>query len=179
MTCIAGLVHKGKIYIGGDSAGVDSSYSLSVRADRKVFRNGDMIFGICGSFRMGNLLQHRLVVPNYDSQVDPHKYMVNDFVDAVRHCFHVGGYLLKEDNLESTDGDFLCGVGGRLFGIYGDLQVGETLDDYAAVGCGGPIAEGSLYSTKGKPPGVRIQTALEAAENHSGGVRGPFHIVSV
>ena len=42
MTCIVGLVEKGNVYIGGDSAGV-GGYSLTVRADRKVFRNGDFV----------------------------------------------------------------------------------------------------------------------------------------
>lgn len=41
MTCIVGVAEGGKVWIGGDSAGVDSgNYSLTVRADRKVFRNG-------------------------------------------------------------------------------------------------------------------------------------------
>ena len=40
MTCIVGLVHGGKVYMGGDSAGV-GGYCLTVRADEKVFRNGE------------------------------------------------------------------------------------------------------------------------------------------
>lgn len=179
MTCIVGLVDKGKVYIGGDSAGVDLSFSLSVRADRKVFTNGGLLFGIAGSFRMGNLLQHKLVVPQFNEVDDPHRWMVTEFIDAVRHCFLVGGFMQKEDNVEAAEGDFLCGFAGRLFAVYGDLQVGETLDEYAALGCGFQIAEGSMFSTKGKGAHSRVQTALEAAEQHSGGVRGPFHIESV
>jgi hypothetical protein len=38
MTCIVGLVDKGDVYIGGDSAGV-AGLSLSIRADEKVFGN--------------------------------------------------------------------------------------------------------------------------------------------
>lgn len=179
MTCIVGLAHKGKVYVGGDSAGVDLSFSLAVRADRKVFRNGEMVFGIAGSFRVGNLLQHRLVVPKRDENVDLFKYMVTDFIDAVRKTMHDGGIMLKEDNLESMEGDFLCAVGGRIFVVYGDMQVGENLEPYVCIGCGGPIAEGSMYSTakvKTMKPEARVKLALEAAEEHSGGVRAPFHI---
>lgn len=181
MTCIVGLADKGKVYIGGDSAGVDLSFSLAVRADRKVFRNGDLVFGIAGSFRVGNLLQHRLVVPKRDESTDLFRWMVTDFIDAVRRTLHEGGVMVKEDNLESVDGDFVVAVGGRIFVIYGDLQVGENLEPYVCIGCGGPIAEGVMFATSpdrvtGLTPEERVRTALEAAEEHSGGVRGPFHL---
>jgi ATP-dependent protease HslVU (ClpYQ) peptidase subunit len=179
VTCIVGLAHGDKVYIGGDSAGVDQSFSVAVRADRKVFRNGEMLFGIAGSFRMGNLLQHRLVVPQRDEAGDVFRYMVTDFIDAVRRTMHEGGVMLKEDNLESMDGDFLCAIAGRIFVVYGDMQVGENLEPYVSIGIGAPIAEGSMFSTKGKKPEDRVRLALEAAEEHSGGVRGPFHIESV
>jgi ATP-dependent protease HslVU (ClpYQ) peptidase subunit len=44
MTCIAGVAHEGKVWIGGDSAGV-GGYDLTVRADAKVFTNGEFLFG--------------------------------------------------------------------------------------------------------------------------------------
>ncbi len=181
MTCIVGLAHQGKVYVGGDSAGVDQSFSLAVRADRKVFRNGEMVFGIAGSFRVGNLLQHRLVVPQREENVDLFRYMVTDFIDAVRKTMHDGGIMLKEDNLESMEGDFLCAVGGRIFVVYGDMQVGENLEPYVCIGVGGPIAEGVMFALSpdrvtGFTPEERVRIALEAAEEHSGGVRGPFHI---
>lgn len=51
MTCIVGLEHNGRVYIGADSAGV-SGWDLTVRADKKVFRNGSFLFGFTDSFRM-------------------------------------------------------------------------------------------------------------------------------
>ena len=44
MTCIVGLRHEGKAWIGGDSAGV-GGLELTVRRDPKVFKNGPMLFG--------------------------------------------------------------------------------------------------------------------------------------
>ena len=38
MTCIAGLIEDGNIWIGADSAGV-GGYNLIRRADSKVFSN--------------------------------------------------------------------------------------------------------------------------------------------
>ncbi|WP_245320978.1 hypothetical protein [Bradyrhizobium sp. NAS96.2] len=55
MTCIVGLVDKGQVFIGGDSAGVNAErLALVVRNDRKVFRNGDFVMGFTSSFRMAN-----------------------------------------------------------------------------------------------------------------------------
>jgi hypothetical protein len=53
MTCIVGLVDGGRVWLGGDSAGV-SGWDLTVRADRKVFRNGPYVMGFTTSFRMAN-----------------------------------------------------------------------------------------------------------------------------
>ena len=44
MTCIAGLVHEGKVYIGADSAGV-SGYDKTIPVAPKVFRRGGFIVG--------------------------------------------------------------------------------------------------------------------------------------
>jgi hypothetical protein len=173
MTCIVGLVHDGKVYVGGDSAGV-GGYDLTVRADKKVFRNGEFVMGFTSSFRMGNLLQHALTPPRWHPDDDVHKYMVTDFVDAVRTCLKKGGYATKESEAE-VGGTFLVGYAGRLFTIHGDYQVGEGLDGYAACGCGDTIALGSLYTSKGNPRS-RVLTALAAAERFSAGVRAPFHI---
>lgn len=55
MTCIVGLVENNKVYIGGDSAGV-AGLSLMKRADEKVFKKDEFIFGFTSSFRMGQLI---------------------------------------------------------------------------------------------------------------------------
>lgn len=182
MTCIAGLIHKGKVYIGGDSAGV-GGYDLMIRNDKKVFNNGDFIMGFTSSFRMGQLLQFKLQPPStYDKdgkQIEAYKYMVTNFIDEVRRCLKDGGYAQKT-NEEESGGTFLVGHKDRLFTIESDYQVGESIDGIMAVGCADTIALGSLYTTKNlnMEPEERIRLALETAERYSAGVRGPFTILS-
>ncbi|MER9710189.1 hypothetical protein NKJ13_07955 [Mesorhizobium sp. M0174] len=176
MTCIVGLVEGGKVYLGGDSAGV-AGYQMSVRADRKVFRNGDFIMGFTTSFRMGQLLAHAFTPPKRHADIDVYKFMVTDFVNGVRDCLKAGGYAVKHDEVESG-GSFLVGYEGRLFGIYDDYQVGEHVDGFAACGCGDEIALGALYANRAGKPRDRLRIALEAAERFSAGVRAPFHIIS-
>lgn len=176
MTCIAGLIEDGTVYMGGDSAGV-AGYDLHIRADQKVFKNESYLMGFTSSFRMGQLLRFKLKPPSRfktdGTKKELYEYMVTDFVDAVRQCLKDGGYAEKRNDVEQG-GTFLVGCEGRLFVIESDYQVAEMIDSYAAVGCGDTIALGVLYATKGHPPEERIRVALEAAERYSAGVRGPF-----
>jgi len=178
MTCIAAIAHKGKVYIGGDSAGVGPGYDTNIRADKKVFKNGDYIMGFCGSFRMGQLLAYKFIPPEPHPDRDLLGFMVTDFVDAVRDCLKHGGYSKISDNEETTDGDFLVGFQGSLFHIFEDFQVQAVVDNYDTAGCGGSLALGSLHATVGRPPKERIIKALTAAEHFCGGVRGPFTVMS-
>lgn len=178
MTCIAGLVHNGAVYLGGDSAGVAGS-SLTRRADVKVFRNGDFVFGFTSSFRMGQLLHHAFAPPVPKAGEDLERFMSTRFVDAVRECLKKGGFA-REVNDRELGGTFLVGYKDRLFCIASDYQVGETLDQYDAVGAGEDIAKGALYVLHGADihPEDKLRIALEAAERWSGAVCAPFHFVS-
>lgn len=177
MTCIVGIVGKNHIYMGGDSAGV-GGLSLHIRADEKVFVKGNMIFGITGSFRMGNLLRFKLLIPEHPTGMDNYEYMCTSFIDAIRDCFKAGGFAQRKDEVEEMDGAFVVGYKGQLYEIESDYQVGMLRVNYHAVGCGRDLATGAMFASQASklPERQRIVTALEAAEQFSAGVRGPFVI---
>lgn len=181
MTCIAGIAQDGKVWIGGDSAGV-AGYTLVVRADEKVFVRGEFAYGFTTSFRMGDLLRYAFSPPEQTSKQEDREYLVTSWTDALRQCLKAGGFAKVENGVE-RGGSFLAGYRGRLYEVCGDFQVGEAASGYAAVGCGVEIALGALFATgddrEWLPPEGRILTALAAAETHSAGVRGPFTVVSV
>lgn len=174
MTCIVGLVHEQAVYIGGDSAGV-GGWTITGRADAKVFRNGPFLVGYTTSFRFGQLLRYAFTPPEQPADMDTFHYMVVEFINALRDCLKDGGYAKKEAEQESG-GKFLVGYQGRLFLIGDDYQVGEMLDGYMAVGAGDDLALGALYATAGMQPLARVEVALEAAAHHNMGVRAPFSI---
>ena len=177
MTCIVGISKDGRCYIGGDSAGADSSRMQIIgRADQKVFQTGAFVMGFTTSFRMGQLLNYSFSAPAPRDGVSLMAYMSTDFVDAVRTCLKAGGFAKKESENE-VGGTFLVGFRGQLFTIYSDYQVEQCLDGFQSVGCGDLIALGSLYETKKEEPEKRILKALAAAEHFSAGVRGPFNVV--
>lgn len=171
MTCIVGIQHNGRVHIGGDSAGVAGS-SLAIRGDAKVFRNGPYVMGFTTSFRMGQLLRYAFTPPKPEGDLDA--FMATTFVDAVRATLRDGGWLTTNSDREEG-GTFLVGVRGVLYAVHSDFQIARTLNGYAAVGCGGDIALGAIYATRGeRSPRRRINIALEAAAEHSAGVSGPF-----
>lgn len=175
MTCIVGIAENGKVYIGGDSAGV-AGLDLTVRADEKVFKNDECLFGFTSSFRMGQILRFSFDIPSRAEKTDDYKYLVTTFIDAVRSSLKSGGYATTKDGGEQG-GTFLLGYRGKLYTIEGDYQVAAAVDGFSSCGCGDAIARGSLFSTTGKPPIERIEIALKAAERFSAGVRGPFLIL--
>lgn len=177
MTCIVGVTDGKTVTIGGDSAGI-YGLDLTVRADLKVWADDGWVFGFCGSFRMGQILRYAFdpPVPSRDQELD--HFMVVTFIDGVRQALKDGGYA-RNNKGEEEGGDFLVGHEGRLFSIESDYQVGESLTGFAAIGCGEPFARGALHALPAslKAPD-RVRRALTIAEECSGGVRGPFHIVS-
>lgn len=179
MTCIIGTIDNGEIYMGADSAGV-GGYSIKRRKDSKIFINGEFIMGFTTSFRMGQLLRFKFTPPKQKENQDIYEFMVSDFVEGVRQCLKDGGYS-KITNNEESGGTFIVGYRGRLFTIDSDFQVGELFGNYASCGCGSDIALGSLFSTEGKEMKTpeRIMLALQAAEEFSAGVRGPFNIIKL
>lgn len=185
MTCIAALIHNNEVWMGGDSAGV-AGLNVTVRKDPKVFKNGEFLIGFTSSFRMGQLLRYRFNPPRYYEDDDVYAYMCTDFIEELRYCLKAGGYATRI-NEEESGGNFLVGFKGRLFEIGSDFQVGESIAEYNAVGCGEEYAKGSLFSMMGinslaedkLSAGYIIEEALKAAEYFSGGVRSPFIIEKI
>lgn len=176
LTCIVGIVDKGIVSIGGDSAGV-AGYSLTVRKDAKVFSTGDYLIGGTTSFRMLQLLHYAFVPPVYEQGTNLERFMATTFVDAVRDCLKSGGYAQKSSEQESG-GTFLVGCYGHLFCVYDNYQVAESASNYDACGCGSDVALGALYATSlsRMSPEKRLIVALRAAQVHNAAVREPFVI---
>lgn len=183
MTCIAATIEvDGTVWMGGDSAGIDSeSFDLGIGRETKVWENGGILFGTCGSFRVAQVLRWHMEVPPRHPDHDVLKYITGPLVDAMRIALENAGALTvwEEDHTESMGGDVLIAYQGRVFEIWGDFGVGELIHDYGATGCGSALACGSLATTEYFDISAkeRVELALEAAERHNAGVRGPMVII--
>ena len=179
MTCIVGIRKDGEVWIGGDSA-VSTEQKTNVTRNAKVFENGEFLFGMCGSVRMHQLIQYSLslpATPRTMTDVQLHRWMVTDFVGALRECLKNGGFAKKENEQESG-GTFLAAVSGRLFCVYSDYQVAEYDSEYMAIGSGEEYAVGALHASWHLAPKERAFAALEAAAHHNPFVRPPFLLAS-
>jgi ATP-dependent protease HslVU (ClpYQ) peptidase subunit len=182
MTCIVGLIENGVTYIGGDSCG-SNGYSKVTRVDKKVFKLKDTpnaILGYTSSFRMGQLLMYATgLIDKRDEPNIDHEYLVTKFIPNVTKLFSDGGYL-KTDSGEKEGGCFLLSYKDKLYKIESDFQVGISIDNYDACGCGEDYALGSLNTTENSnlSPVERIHLALQAASKFSVGVSAPFYIIN-
>lgn len=180
MTCIIGLETEDGVWIGADSAGTDGYGSQTLRADTKVFRNGPMIFGFCGSFRMGQLLRYQFDVPRHEEGMSDYEYMVKVFIEEARTVLKAGGFTWVERNTE-TGGDFLVAYNDKLYEVEEDFQVGMSSRPYVCIGSGGDYASGAMAALADSdlPEPKRIKKALKIASDHDAFVAPPFKVIKL
>ena len=176
MTCIVGLVNNLGVWIGADSASIDSYWTVSNRKDKKIFQNSKFLIGYTTSFRMGQLLYCANLNIEHPPKMNNFMFMVSKFIPVVKKSLQDGDWEKKQDN-RAEGGEFLVGYKGELYQIDTDFQV-QWCKKYSAAGCGEQVALGSLYSTRDivdDGPG-RLKMALQAAAAHNCGVRTPFTV---
>lgn len=178
MTCIVGLVDNGDIWIGGDSAGVNTALQLSILKQPKVFIKDSIIYGYTSSFYMGQLIQYSLCRPEGIDSFEPDVYLATKLIPEFKKLFELNHYAKVEHNIH-TGGFFLVGFKSRLFKIQQDYSFNETHIPYMATGCGEDVSLGSMHATLLLPPRNRVYTALSAAQAHYAGVKEPFTIIKL
>lgn len=173
MTCIVGWVEKGTAYIGGDSAGIAGS-SLRIRQDEKVFKIGEMIFGITGSFRMGQVLRYSFKPPKHPKGKSNMNYLCTDFIKELTSCFKDNGYSAEKGCT------FMLGYQGNLYTIYSDFQISKETDNFISCGSGDEFALGALRAMEKQSmnPIKRLRIALDTSAHFCTEVAPPFKIVS-
>lgn len=170
MTCIVALEDDGKIYMGADSSAIDGE-QISLRQEPKIFKCGDFLIGFCHSFRYGQIIEHCFKPPKV-TEKNIVKYMVTKFVPELKITLAVNDFDEKESCM-------IVGYKGKIFYVESDWNVGYDKTNYYAIGSGAPVALGSLYSTEGQHPLDRIRIALEAAQEFTISVRGPFNYLDI
>lgn len=182
MTCIVGIVDGETVWLGGDShaAAVCEVFKLDDR-ERKVFRRGEMLFGVTGASRAVQVFKHLVEIPEHSEDVEAFAYLVTVLAPAIKRAIHEHDGLKINDPSDGWE-MLLCYRSG-LYSICHDLSV-TVLPKYGAAGCGAMLALGSLHATghvgpHSLDPDARLRWALEAAAEHDTHVAPPFLIESV
>lgn len=135
MTCIVGIEHEGRVWIGGDIQGTSDNYKM-VHTQPKVFKKSGVVFGYTGSYRYGQLIEHSLddfVVPDDDKLI--YEWLVKFVVEGIVTI--IGDY-------EVEPGSCLLGVKDQLWCLQQDYSVLRSTDGYCSEGAGQEYAAGAM-----------------------------------
>lgn len=179
MTCIVGVKYNKKVYIGGDSAMTNQIGQQSLSAESKVFINGKVAFGICGSPKVINpLMLAKLPKRKFGQNI--REFVSKELIPSIQNALREGGCVIEsKEHGEHFEGAMLLGYEGNLYRLESNFQIITDAHGFDSVGSGADIAIGSLHATKKLNPRQRILKALQASAIGNSGVRPPFNIISV
>jgi len=155
VTCIAALVHRGRVWMAGDGLASTSACCFGVGPKVATYAAGTVVAGYAGEW-YGRALAD--VDWSLDWELSIHQQ-------------------IERRNLEPGQGGILIGTRGQIWS-YDQGALYQHSDRYAAIGSGTLAALGSLYSTAGLPPQDRVQIAIRAASAHCPSVGGRITTVS-
>lgn len=179
MTCIVGLVNKGDVWLGADSAATDRGLDRTIIGDPKVFIVNNVGFGVCGLPKVMDVVAHAIDIPTQTGGSD-RKFLVSELVPALRSGLKAFECTADEDGQSYFEGAMLIGYRGKLYTLQGNFQLINAAAGYDATGSGGDAALGSLRHTGNiRNPKKRLLKALETSAQHNAGVAGPFVLVTV
>lgn len=173
MTAIVALMHKGRVWMAGDSA-FSTDEEVWIQRDPKVFRRGDVLIGVCGTGRFESVMRYAVEIPRARKGQDPGQWANVDLAYEIRRAHQNDGYTAEGPAFEVEDCQALIGVAGELFVLESDLCAWRPLCGYAAIGSGEGPARTSLHETAKLQPRTRLKRALERASAETTGVRPPF-----
>jgi ATP-dependent protease HslVU (ClpYQ) peptidase subunit len=176
VTCIVAVETRRGVWLGADSAG-SNGYTIGPVESPKLFHNGPALFGICGSFRMGQILRYGLRVPTESLGWDVDRWIATDFAKALRKAYAEHGWDFVEAGV-AEQGNFLVSVAGRCYEIQSDYSFLRSPVGEYAIGSGTYHALGSLHATRDYArPKDRLLASLEAAAEHVMSVAAPFVVM--
>jgi hypothetical protein len=143
MTTLIAVQHEDWCLIAGDSQ--TTSYHLSADCSPmgKIAQNGKYLVAAAGLVRGMNLIQHSFTPPPPPrSNLD--KFMVTQFVPALRKCFQAAGYDMKDDgDVAQHDNEFIIAVNGVLYLIDEAYGIERTSNRVYVTGTGMELALGA------------------------------------
>jgi hypothetical protein len=112
----------------------------------KIARNGKYLVAAAGLVRGMNLIQHSFNPPPPPrSNLD--KFMVTQFVPALRKCFQAAGYDMKDDgDVAQHDNEFLIAVQGVIYLIDEAYGIERTSNNVYVTGTGMELALGAAHA---------------------------------
>lgn len=174
MTCIAGLVDGKNVWLAGDRAATGGGLNRILLKHPKIFMKSNIGFGICGSPKIANAIEHVLVMPEHEKGLEPSTYLISRLVPAMRECLQSIDATVEHNGQQYLEGGMLIAFKGELYQLECNFQVTQTANGFDAIGSGGEAALGSLRASRGVGARKRLKMAMETSAENNAGVAPPF-----
>ena len=170
MTCIVGVEHEGRVWLGADSLVSVGDDAIESSAIPKVWESGSFVFGAAGLGLFSQILR-KVCLPAATPQTVT-GVVTSELPRLIRQA------ISEADASAEADGQFnlLVGGYGHLFQVDGLGHVSRSRHGYSAIGSGAPFGLAALGATTGDPK-RRLKKALKLAEQHCAWVRRPWSFV--
>lgn len=175
MTCIIGLEHENKVYMGCDSLSTDG-WTKQTITNRKIFKHGEFIIGVSGYPRFSQVMQYLTPFPK-QVEIDDFSFICQYFVESIRETmdkYKVGN--IDDNGANFGDSIALFGYRGKLYLLDSNYQINNFSNGYTAIGTGASVALGSMFALKNLKPKQRILESLKASAHFDVGVSKPFYV---
>lgn len=158
MTTIAAVEHDTGITWCWDSR-VTTGNEFAELADSsgKVFRNGNIIFGVCGSLVIASELRYMELPKLKGWDVD--RYVAVRLLPAIREALFAANCLDGDGDMVGS-GRLILGVEGRAYMVGPDLCWFRKSNGIYIIGSGGDFAQGALAA------GASLREAVGIASQH-------------
>lgn len=147
MTTLIAFQHDDFCIIAADTQTTGYDLRSDCSPMGKIAQNGKYLVSAAGLVRGMNLIQHAFNPPATPRVKDLDRFMVTNFVPALRKTFALSGYDIKSDGMAASfENDFIVAVNGTLYFIDEGYGLERTKDKVYCTGSGMKLALGAAYA---------------------------------
>ena len=179
MTCVVGSIDQQAVILAGDSAATGDGSEIYTLAEPKVFACGPYVVGVCGSYRVAQVLRCQGDLPEPPPATDIGSFLIRDLAPGISDLLEAEGVAGSRRAYLGDKVALMLGYRGQLWHIGSDLTVLPG-GEFGAIGSGRYWAYAALHALKAadvEPAQRRLELALEAAAKYTATVRPPWHFL--
>jgi len=178
MTIILAETDGSTVLFGADSAWSheDEIYTLDMP---KIFARGAYLFGVCGTYRLTQILRFQAELPEPPRTADLEPFLVQELVPAIHRAVVEDGQSRGGPAVLDSKTGLLLGCQGQLWTI-NHRWVALREAPFAAIGSGRLRAYGALnalHASGVAPAARRLEHALAATAAYTSSVRPPWQFL--
>lgn len=167
MSVIIALKYNKGIILGADSQITNNHIKINNVTKIHESKYSNTAIGTAGSLRVLNLIKSIDDLMDYKDILDKvelnEKYIVTNIIPKLTNMLEKSGCLYKENNIISTDNEFLIISNKKIFNIGFDFSVLE-FDKYASIGSGYELVVGYLDTLNYIPEKTNLDEAIKILE---------------